>query len=173
MQPPAPAPSRRKSAAARRARSPRLPRRFYRATRIAAALFACAFATAFATAQMVPDAPVINFRLPMFGDDGYRIWDLRGKQGLYVNENRVDVVDMHLLVYSKEVPNLVETEILSPRASMLIQENRAVGDQTITVLGDNFEVRGQRWSWDGDENRVVIDERVKVTFFEELSGIIQ
>lgn len=125
-----------------------------------------------ANTQMIPDAPVIGFQLPMFGDDGYRIWNLTGKQGLYVNENRIDVVDMHLLIYSKVVPGAVETEILSPQATMLIKDNKAMGNETITVLGPNFEVRGQRWSWDGDEDRVVIDEQVKITFFEELSGIL-
>jgi hypothetical protein len=126
-----------------------------------------------AAAQIVPDAPVLNFRLPMFGDDGHRIWDLRGKEGRYVNENRVDVTDMRLLIFSSEVRDHIETEIISPKATMLIRSNQAHGDETITVLGDNFEISGQRWSWDGNENRVVIDERVKVTFFEELSGILQ
>jgi lipopolysaccharide export system protein LptC len=123
--------------------------------------------------QILPDAPVRNFRLPMFGEDGLRIWDLRGREGRYISENRVDVSDMRLLIFSSENRNEVETEIRSPQATMHIRSNQAQGDQTITVMGDNFEITGQRWSWDGNANRVVIDERVKVTFFEELSGILQ
>jgi len=126
-----------------------------------------------AFAQMVPDAPVKNFRLPMFGDDGYRVWDLRGREGRYVSRDQVDVIDMRLFVFSSEQPNQVQTEIRSPKATMLIRENRAQGDESILVVGDAFQVEGQRWLWDGEANRVVIDEQVKVTFFEELSGFLQ
>lgn len=141
---------------------------------VAAASLAAGFTAAHpAAGQMIPDAPVVNFRLPMFGDDGYRIWDLRGHEGRYISEDRVDVSQMHLRIFSSREPGRVETEIISPQATMLVRRNQARGDQTIKVLGDNFEVEGQRWSWDGDANRVVIDEKVKVTFFEELSGILQ
>lgn len=126
-----------------------------------------------AAGQMVPDAPVLNFRLPMFGDDGHRIWDLRGREGRYVSQNQVDVVDMRLFVFSPDQPGQVQTEIRSPQATMLIRENQARGDESILVLGNQFEVEGQHWLWDGDEDRVVIDEQVKVTFFEELSGFLQ
>jgi hypothetical protein len=142
-------------------------------TLLRAALALTLLGAASAAGQMVPDAPVLNFRLPMFGDDGYRIWDLRGREGRYVSEKQVDVSDMRLLVFSSEEPDRIQTEIQSPRATMLIRDNRACGDHTIKVIGDNFQVQGQRWLWDGDENRVVIDEQVKVTFFEELSGLIQ
>ncbi len=29
-------------------------------------------------AEMIPNAPVENFRIPMFNEEGYRSWDLRG-----------------------------------------------------------------------------------------------
>jgi hypothetical protein len=33
-----------------------------------------------ANAQMTPDAPIKNFKLPMFNNAGVRIWDLRGEE---------------------------------------------------------------------------------------------
>ncbi len=124
-------------------------------------------------AQMIPDAPVKNFRLPMFGAEGHRIWELRGGEGRYVDENRVDVTDMTLRVFSSLDPAKVETEILSPKATMLIQQNKAEGDETITVTGDHYIIQGRKWQWDGNEHRVVIDEQVKVIFFEGLRGLLQ
>lgn len=129
-------------------------------------------------AQMVPDAPVLNFRLPMFGDNGYPTWDLRGAEGRYISPEQVDVTGMRLLVFDEDQPNRVEAEIISPEATMLIREHQARGDRTITVVGDNFVVRGEHWLWEGPQkegpkSRVVIDDNVKVTFFEELSGILK
>ena len=122
---------------------------------------------------MLPDAPVRNFRLPMFGPEGYRIWELRGLEGRYVDENRVDVTDMTLRIFSSLDPAKVETEILSPQATMRIQQNKAEGNESITVTGDHYVIKGRKWQWDGNEHRVVIDEDVKVIFFEGLRGLLQ
>ena len=125
-----------------------------------------------ATAQILPDAPVINFRLPMFGDDGNPVWELRGQEGRYLSDEKVDLTGMRLLVFDPEQPHRVETEILSPAATMFVQQNQVRGDESITVTGDNFIITGQRWLYDADERRVVIDEDVKITFFEELSSML-
>lgn len=126
-----------------------------------------------ATAQLVPDAPVSGFRLPMFGDDGNPVWELRGKEGRYISEDQVDLKGMRLRIFAEDPSDRVETEIISPQAIMLVQKNQIVGDETITVVGDNFIVSGERWLWDGDEDTVVIDENVRVKFYEELTGILQ
>lgn len=127
----------------------------------------------FLSAQMLPDAPVRNFRLPMFGPEGYRIWELRGLEGRYVDENRVDVTDMTLRIFSSLDPAKVETEILSPQATMRIQQNKAEGNESITVTGDHYVIQGRKWQWDGNKHRVIIDEDVKVIFFEGLRGLLQ
>jgi len=124
-------------------------------------------------AQMVPDAPVRNFRLPMFGEEGFRIWELRGAEGRYIDENRVDVVNMTLKVFSQLDPSKVETEILSPKATMLVRQNKAEGDESITMTGDHYIIQGRKWQWDGNEHRVVIDDQVKVIFFEGLRGLLK
>jgi lipopolysaccharide export system protein LptC len=125
-----------------------------------------------ASAQLMPDAPVVNFRLPMFGDDGHLDWDLRGQEGVLSGE-QVEVRGMRLLVFDDEQPERVEMEMISPKATVLIPERQVRGEETITLVGDNFIITGERWAWDSNDNRVVIDEKVKVTFFEELTGILK
>lgn len=125
------------------------------------------------SAQLVPDAPVSNFRLPMFGDEGFLIRDLRGDEARYVSEDQIDLSGMRLLIFNETRPERLETKIVSPQATMFIQKNEIVGTETITVEGDNFLVTGEKWRWIGDEKSVVIDENVKVTFFEKLTAILQ
>lgn len=155
-----------------------------RAKATTAACAAAALLCLPAIAQLTPDAPVSNFRLPMFGETGSLIWDLRGREGRYVNENRVELTGMRLVVYDENQQGRVDSEIISPQAVMRIDENRIVGDETITVIGytreaasgtdrEHFRVEGERWRWNGDDKSVEIDENVKVTFFEELTGILQ
>lgn len=125
-----------------------------------------------ATAQILPDAPVINFRLPMFGDDGTPVWELRGREGRYVSDEQVDLAGMRLLVFDPEQIGRVETEIISPAATLIVPKDQVRGDESITVNGDGFVITGQKWLYDAKERRVVIDEDLKITFFEELSSML-
>lgn len=125
-----------------------------------------------APARMVPEAPVTNFRLPMFDDEGNRVWHLQGREGRYLGENEVAVFDMRLRVFSREEPDRVATEIKSPRAAMHIGKNTGSGDESISVRGDHYLVTGEQWLWDGDADRVVIERNVKVVFFEGLSQVL-
>lgn len=49
-------------------------------------LFVCAL-----QAQMTPSAPVQNFRLPSFGENGYTQWVLQGGKGIYDNETQIRI----------------------------------------------------------------------------------
>lgn len=126
-----------------------------------------------ATAQLMPDAPVSDFRLPMFGDDGFLDWDLRGEEARFMKEEQIDLAGMRLSVYDELQPGRVETLIISPQAVFLIESNEIIGNETITVEGDNFFATGKNWRWIGEEKSVEIDGSVKVTFSENLSGILQ
>lgn len=123
-------------------------------------------------AQMVPDAPIENFRLPMFGDDGYRAWDLRGDQALYISADQVDVLGMLLRVYAGGAEERVRILIESAEAHVHISRNEAHGDKRITVSGDNYTAKGEEWSWLPDKDRILIRRNVQVTFREELEGFL-
>lgn len=123
-------------------------------------------------AQMTPDAPIENFRLPMFGDDGYRIWDLRGDEAIYVSADRIDVHGMRLRVFSGGPEEHVDSLIESPEARVLIDRNEARGENGIRVTGDNHEATGKEWTWERDDNRILIKSNVRVTFDEELEGFL-
>ena len=49
---------------------------------------------------MTPNAPIQNFRLPRFADNGYTQWVLQGAQGIYDSEEQVRVEGMAMRVYT-------------------------------------------------------------------------
>ena len=41
-----------------------------------------------------PNAPITNFKLPLFNDAGYRTGYLRGDQGIYINSSQVSYLQL-------------------------------------------------------------------------------
>jgi len=125
------------------------------------------------TGQMIPNAPVENFRLPMFNDEGYRAWELRGSKGTYMDGEKVNLEEMIIRLFTGDATGEIQTEITSPDATVLIAENKAVGENGILILNKDFRITGQNWTWFGDDHRVVIEEDVVVTFFEGIGDILK
>lgn len=122
----------------------------------------------FAVHKLVPDASIIDFKLPMFGESGYRVWDLRGKEGLFLSEGEVEVQGMLLRTFSGDEKNKLEATIESIKAIIKIQENQAYGDELIVLKGPGYSLVGNGWSWDGKAKKVIVNENVRVTFDEVL-----
>lgn len=114
--------------------------------------------------QMVPDAPIEHFRLPMFGENGYKTWELRGFRGHYLSEEEALVEGLELVVFSGDETVSEENRIRSPRARILLEEARAEGDSSLFVTGPGYEIQGQDWSWDGAERKIIVRKDVRVSF---------
>ena len=96
-------------------------------------------------AQMVPDAPIEDFRLPMFDDDqGYRAWDLRGDQALYLSADRIDVIGMRLRVFAGGPEERIRMTIVSPEAHVLADRNEARGEDDGVRQNPAIEQKDQR-----------------------------
>lgn len=120
------------------------------------------------------NAPVRNFRLPVFDDQGNRQWDLQGAQALYVNRNEIRVDDMTLRTYGKDDPLHPRMLIQSPSAEILPIDNIAKGPGYlyITEANNNYFIIGRNWIWDGRGQKVSIKSDVRVTFREKLDSIM-
>jgi hypothetical protein len=72
--------------------------------------------SALAFAQ-TPIAPITNFKLPLFNDDGYRTGYLRGEQGIYNNsQSEIRILGMELSQYSGDAQDAVTGSMESPEA---------------------------------------------------------
>jgi hypothetical protein len=120
-------------------------------------------------AQMIPDAPILHFRLPMFGEEGYKTWELRGLSGTPVSEVEVSVEGLELLVFSGTADLLEKNRIRSPRALIDFDRSEASGETSIFVTGPGYTIQGSNWMWEGKADRITVREAVRVTFVGELS----
>jgi hypothetical protein len=137
-------------------------------------LFLCAaLASIAAHAQMTPDAPIKNFKLPMFNNAGVRIWDLRGEEAKYVSQDHVDLFKMTLKVFNSDGSGQVRLEIQSPQAAVFANEHIVTGSNNIRMFTDDFEISGRNYTWRGRELSVTIREAVRVEFKAPLQDILK
>lgn len=114
--------------------------------------------------QMVPDAPIEHFRLPMFGENGFKTWELRGLKGHYLNENEALVEGLELVVFSGDEELTEDNRIRSPRALIDFEDSTATGESSLFVVGPGYEIQGQDWTWHGRERKIVVRQAVRVSF---------
>ncbi len=119
-----------------------------------------------ARAQMTPQEPIKNFRLPMFGDNGYRTWELCGDEGRYITASKIEVCQMKMRVFSGDAASKIENRIESPLATLFVDKNMAIGESPIQILSDTYRIDGERWFWDGKTRTIVVSRNAKVVFNE-------
>ena len=120
-------------------------------------------------AQMTPSAPVKNFRLPRFADNGYTQWVLQGGKGIYDSPEQIRIEEMALRIYSGDERMVLEMRMDSPEATVLMKENRAVSDGPIEIVGANFKVSGVGWAWNGVTKEVEVKFDVVVEFTQGMA----
>lgn len=120
------------------------------------------------------NAPVRNFRLPVFDEQGHRQWDLQGAQAEYINRNEIRVDDMTLRTYAKSDPLNPRMLIQSPSAQIHPVDSIAAGPGYlyITEANNNYFIIGRNWVWDGRGQKVSIKSDVRVTFREKMDNML-
>ncbi|MEM8868727.1 MAG: LptA/OstA family protein, partial [Verrucomicrobiota bacterium] len=123
-------------------------------------------------AQMMPDAPVKNFRFPRFSEEGFTEWVLQGGEGIYDSEEQIRVNQMNLRVYSGDERLVQELGLKSPQATIRLQENRAFSESRILIEGTNFTISGTGWEWDGATKVVEVKDDAIVTFAQSMTNTL-
>ncbi|MBL00382.1 MAG: hypothetical protein CMI34_03105 [Opitutales bacterium] len=128
------------------------------------------FVTASLYSQMTPNAPIKNFRLPRFGDNGYTQWMLQGEQGIYDRDEQVCVKQMAMRIYSGDERMALELSMDSPEGTLLLQENRGYSESPITIVGANFKISGIGWEWSGDTKEIIVNQHAVVKFTQGIAS---
>jgi hypothetical protein len=137
----------------------------------AAALAACALAS---TAQDIAVAPPArNWVLPLFTKEGFRQMTLRGDEVRPISNDQVDIVGMNFTVFSGLSDAKVDSVLLSPKASFLINERIARGDQSVRLVRDDVEVTGIGWTYYYNEKKVLINTNAHVVFHAALPDLLK
>ena len=119
---------------------------------------------------MTPTAPIKNFRLPRFGDNGYTQWMLQGEQGIYDRDEQVSVTQMAMRIYSGDERMALELSMDSPQGTLCLQENLGYSESPITIVGRNFRISGIGCEWSGDTKKIIVKRDTIVKFTQGISG---
>ena len=122
---------------------------------------------------MTPSAPIQNFRLPRFAENGYTQWVLQGGRGIYDSAEQIRIEAMAMRVYSADERMALEMTMESPEATLLPQQNRALSAGPIEIVGANFKVSGVGWEWDGVKKEIEIKFDVVVEFTQGIADSLQ
>ena len=124
-------------------------------------------------ARLSPHAPVRDFKLPRFAENGYTEWVLQGSSGQYVNPELIHISDMALRIYSADERMLRELALESDFAALQLQENTARSQAPIHIEGVNFNVAGTGWIWNGSAAEIEVLSDVLVDFQQSIASTLR
>lgn len=124
-------------------------------------------------AGLSPHAPVRDFKLPRFAENGYTEWVLQGSSGHYVSPELIHISDMALRIYSADERMLRELALESAFAALQLQQNTARSDAPIRIEGNHFNVAGTGWNWDGTAGEIEVLSDVAVDFQQSITPALR
>lgn len=130
-------------------------------------------ASAQVSTRVSSDAPIVNFRLPTFTDEGHRAWLVRGSQARLINAKEIDITELTMTVFTGDATERITTMILSPAARLQPGEQTVHGPGSIRVIDDEFEASGEDWRYEHREKRISIRKNVRVAFRAQLKDLLQ
>ncbi|MEM7671958.1 MAG: hypothetical protein AAF212_01325 [Verrucomicrobiota bacterium] len=131
------------------------------------------FATHIALGQIQSGAPIRDFRLPKFNENGRLEWDLSGETGTYISREEVEVTGVLLRVFSDEAQPKEVFQMQSQRASVLLDKQQAQGFGSVYGVSEEFAISGEEWRWDATTDHLVIEQDVRVIFKLSLSTLLK
>ncbi len=123
--------------------------------------------------EIKSSAPIKNFRLPTFTNDGWRDMLLNAREAKIISPERIEVADMKLTLYTNDTINQPETTVTSPQAVALPSQQRVEGSDTVHVLRNDFELTGSNWSYDHASKKIIINRDAHVILQVEINNIIK
>ena len=123
--------------------------------------------------ELLPGARVEQFKLPMYGESGYKIWDVEGSALAVLGEGQLRIDDLVLQTYSGDERISLLHTITSQRALVFPEVGLAKGAETLQIEGDAFSVSGRDWTWNGGRKTITVGEEARVVFHEPLGDILR
>lgn len=117
--------------------------------------------------------PARDWTLPMFTKEGYRQMTIRGDEVHPVSADRVDITGMNVTVFSGKPDAKVDSVILSPKATFLLNEKIARGAGPVRLVRDDVEVSGEGWTYIYSEKKVLISQHAHIVFHTALPDMLK
>ena len=139
-------------------------------------LTSAAFALAADGPQIRAPAPVRNFSLPFFNDEGFRTMLIRGNEARLTDPRKPQLVDVTVSLFSGDAANKVETVLLSTEAVVDTTTKQVIGAGPMRLVQDDFEVTGERWRYDYNDPDTIslrIERKARIVSRAELQSLLK
>lgn len=135
--------------------------------------FAAALALPAQTPQISAPAPVKNFALPFFNEEGNRTLLVRGNEAILTDPRKPRFADMTVTMFARGTVNQVESVLLSKAATVDTTTRVIEGTDAVRFVRDDIEVTGEAWRYEHSARRIVIQRNARVVLRAELPLLIK
>lgn len=123
--------------------------------------------------KVAASAPIKNFRLPTFNEEGFRHLMLRADEARVPSTERIDVVEMELTLFTGHADEQIESMLAAPAATFFPAKLFVSGDQSVRLERSDLTVTGSDWSYDHNAKKVVINRDSHVIFRSAIGDILK
>ncbi|MEO0055280.1 MAG: hypothetical protein RLZZ50_1227 [Verrucomicrobiota bacterium] len=123
--------------------------------------------------QVTATAPVKNFRLPTFTDEGWRRLMVVAAEARLPDPARIDLVEMELTLFTGRADEQIDAMLAAPVATFLPEKQFASGAESVRLERTDISVTGVDWSYDHAARKIVIRREAHVTFHAALGDILK
>ncbi len=125
------------------------------------------------TPEISSPAPVKNFSLPFFNDDGNRTLLVRGTEARLTDPRRPVLTEMTVTLFTGDAANEVESVLLS-RAAVVDTTTQVIeGSEAVRFVRDDLEISGEAWRYEHAARRIIIQRKARVVLRAELPQILK
>lgn len=117
--------------------------------------------------------PARNWILPLFTKEGNRQMTIRGDEVHPISVDQIDISGMNVTVFSGGPDARVDSVLLSPEATFLLNEKIARGAKSVRLVRDDVEVSGEGWTYLYNEKKVLISKHAHVVFHTALPDMLK
>lgn len=132
-----------------------------------------ATATAGLSVTIESSAPIINFQIPRFSPEGKQILLLKGAKGWRFSDGHYEIQDMFLHYFGTPKETGPATILKSGLARFHPDKQQAEGEKGVEIHRGDIDMWGDRWTYDNNARKVVIDGHVKVIFPSQVGDLIK
>ncbi|MFA5263435.1 MAG: hypothetical protein WC378_06380 [Opitutaceae bacterium] len=136
-------------------------------------LFILALAASACAVPIETSAPVKKFSLPTFTPEGPRSMLLRGEEARFKTSQEIDITEMQLTLFDGKPDEKVDTVFVSTAATFFPSRQVAKGVKGVRIIRPEVEMYGERWIYEHQRKKVVIDGKVRVIFRAQLKDILK
>lgn len=110
-------------------------------------LGAVLFSAALLPGQIRPDQPIRDYRLPFFDEQGRRLWEMRGREGLLLGDDSIRLRESRITIFPAATQRPGETIVSSTSAHLFPETREAQGTEGVSLQHPLGEGEARTWTY--------------------------